>query len=633
MASIREQLTSVIAIVRLLITPLHLLLRLMFMTVAKGEPNSGRKVALCYVRQSFTRDADDMNSPERQRSNIEAVCVKYGWVPEWYEDVSGHKSGRHEKNRPQWLALKARIGDPDVIAVVANDMARLHRNCGRVGGLLDLLESNDVELVLAAPGREVDTTTLNGKMFLQFGAIIDEFYAEDISQRAKEGADYRKAHGKTIGMPPFGTIRDDEGFLTSSPEGAWLLKDGSFRAGTADQMPEDGLTWRGYYEVAEYILKLHSSGQHGLEKIAYILNDEGWPFRDRKGKPRLFKQDDVRRIIANAYEYGGKVGDKKAKDRSVHELGDPWAIDFDPLRAVFDVELLRRVIKTAQERALEKPKNGRKPTSYPYPLGGLLNCAHCGELMAQTGDMSVNPRLTGQSHKEDAKRTYKHQPGINCGCKRKSVRLPEVHDQIGQLLGLLQPKGEHQETLVALAEAMNHDLLEAEREQEAKRAKLLGTLKRQLDMLVARAEDGELTPDEYRAKRDELRARQHKLQAEKIATVAPRMATLRECVAAVSTMAAQWELAEPAEQQALAGALFEKIVYDLDERRIVDFEAKPWAAEFLGLRAVLLAQVHGEKQNSDPDDPSSAVPHRGLDDSRIQKLVDRVLREAFPHAA
>src|SRR5688572_12671511 len=86
-----------------------------------------RNIALCYVRLSFTREADEKNSPERQRANIQAVCDRNNWIPEWYEDVGGHKSGRQEKNRPQWLALKARIGDPDVIAVVANDLSRLHR--------------------------------------------------------------------------------------------------------------------------------------------------------------------------------------------------------------------------------------------------------------------------------------------------------------------------------------------------------------------------------------------------------------------------------------------------------------------------------------------------------------------------
>lgn len=37
-----------------------------------------RSTALCYIRQSVTRDPNDMNSPERQKANIQAVCDQYG---------------------------------------------------------------------------------------------------------------------------------------------------------------------------------------------------------------------------------------------------------------------------------------------------------------------------------------------------------------------------------------------------------------------------------------------------------------------------------------------------------------------------------------------------------------------------
>ncbi len=66
----------------------------------KKSTTKERKIALCYIRQSYTRDDDDTNSPDRQRDNIEAKCKEKGWIPEWYEDVGGHKSGRDVQNRP-----------------------------------------------------------------------------------------------------------------------------------------------------------------------------------------------------------------------------------------------------------------------------------------------------------------------------------------------------------------------------------------------------------------------------------------------------------------------------------------------------------------------------------------------------
>ena len=97
------------------------------MSARKHQLSVPRVVALCYIRQSYTRDASDTNSPERQRANIQTVCDRNGWLPEWYEDAEGHKSGREVKNRPGWLALRQRLGDPDVVALVANDLSRLHR--------------------------------------------------------------------------------------------------------------------------------------------------------------------------------------------------------------------------------------------------------------------------------------------------------------------------------------------------------------------------------------------------------------------------------------------------------------------------------------------------------------------------
>src|SRR5690554_4651953 len=221
------------------------------MSSKKGSKLTERKVALCYVRQSYTRDDDDRNSPERQRANIQGFVERKGWIAEWYEDVGGHKSARKEANRPEWLALKARLADPDVVALVANDLSRLHRKGWRVGDLVDYLEKRGLALVLAAPGREVDTSTAMGRLFIQFTAIIDEYYAEDISQRAKDSVSYRKARGISIGMPPFGTVRGKDGYLTASSEGAWLLSDGTFVTGTADEMPEDGALWRGFHQAAE----------------------------------------------------------------------------------------------------------------------------------------------------------------------------------------------------------------------------------------------------------------------------------------------------------------------------------------------------------------------------------------------
>ena len=150
-----------------------------------------RTVALCYVRRSLVKDPKDMVSPKIQRQNILRICEVNGWTPEWYEDTEGHRSGMYEKNRPGWLALKARLGDPDVAALIGNDLSRLHRKGWRIGDLLDFVEQHGIKLILADPSKQIDFSTPHGRMIAQLSAIFDEWYVVDVSIRRKANIAYR----------------------------------------------------------------------------------------------------------------------------------------------------------------------------------------------------------------------------------------------------------------------------------------------------------------------------------------------------------------------------------------------------------------------------------------------------------
>src|SRR5579859_4993832 len=292
---------------------------------SRPSTSSERRVALCYIRLSVAPriskaptkkekraqakfgkkqyralDLSEMlDSPERQRANIIAACEKRGLIPEFYEDVDGHRSGTTEKNRPGWLALKQRIGGPDVAAVVANDLSRLHRKSARMSDLLDLLDEYDIALILAAPGREVDTSTPMGQMFVMMAAMFDEFYAKDISIRAKDSVARRKEMGKAINLP-FGTQRSVDGYLEPAEDGAWLIPDGHHEPGYLnDAPPDDAALWRGYYDCAQRMLELYAENKYGSERLAYMLNLEGWAFRGRSDVPRPIDKEDVRRVLHN----------------------------------------------------------------------------------------------------------------------------------------------------------------------------------------------------------------------------------------------------------------------------------------------------------------------------------------------
>jgi|GEM_PF-1075927 len=64
-------------------------------------------------------------------------------------------------------------------------------------------------------------------------------YVSDISRRNKDSARYRRKQGKTSGRPPFGTARNDDGYLIRSKRGVWAMPDGSYKAGLEGEPPPD----------------------------------------------------------------------------------------------------------------------------------------------------------------------------------------------------------------------------------------------------------------------------------------------------------------------------------------------------------------------------------------------------------
>ncbi len=580
---------------------------------SKKSPTLQPTVALCYVRQSYTRDADDRNSPERQRNNIQVLCERNGWQTEWYEDAQGHKSGRHENNRPGWLALKNRLDDPDVVAVVANDLSRLHRKGWRVGDLVEHLDRKNISLVLAAPGREIDTKSPTGRLFIMFAAIIDEYYAEDISQRAKDSILYRKRQGKVVGLPPFGTTRNEAGYLIPSTEGAWWLHGGQFIAGEPYQRPSEGAIWRSYYDCALYMLTLFAQGDIGLEKISYRLNIEGWPFRDRNGQPRPVTREDIRRVVSNWPEYGGVVIGTRGKDRPAYENNDVNEIHFNIERAVFPVDLLRDVASVRQERSVRPVDQSLKREAVDYPLSVITYCAHCEARALAQNNPKLRTVLSGKTDDQRLRR-YVHKPGVKCGCSNRSVRCDLLEEDFGRLIKLLDIDPNSRDLLLELAIQTNdigdtNDIDVEEQKQEA-----IALCQRRIDATVTLYSEGRIDYSEYRRRIDQNEREMAHWQSRTTETEKAAL-ELALCIEAVKQLAMLWDISSDTDRKGMARNLFEYLIYDLDTRRIVAFRLKAWAERFLVVRAALYEADFEAENKTSPvvQGEGNDMPPRGFE--------------------
>ncbi len=551
-------------------------------------PRPNRKIALCYIRQSYTRDADDVNSPDRQRANIEAVCKTNGWQPEWYTDAEGHKSGRFETNRPGWLALKERIGDPDIVAVIANDFSRLHRKMARMSDLLDDCERFDVRLIQAAPGRDFDTSTPQGRMYAQFVSMYDENFANDMSFRQKDSIRHRKENGKVIGLAPFGAMRDAHGYLTRATAGAWQLPMGDFVAGERDAPPVPNAKWRSYARCAARILILYSWGGRGYEKVAARMNADGWPFCDRKGQPRPITDNDVRRVLSNWPEYGGAVTEKRGRDKQGKNRA-PYRytieeVVFQPAHIVFPLKLLIKVAQMRLARTVKRPDHGVIQKAHPYPLRDITFCAHCERRAIEQNNPKLRTSIHG--HKQGTVFRYRHKGGIPCGATNRSVPCQVYEDDFGRLLRLLtvNPEGLFlmQEWVIQTERAAAPD----EVDLETQKSEALALCQRKIDAAVFLFGEGRISREEYlhRLEKNEREIEHWQSRTNDTQKSALELAL---CVNLLDKMVAVWETGDDEDKQGLARSLFTEVIYNLDTRRIVDFKLKPWAERYMMLRASL----------------------------------------------
>ncbi len=575
-----------------------------------------RKVALCYIRLSQTRNASDLTSPERQRANIELACQKYGWIPEWYEDAKGHKSATKEHNRPAWLALKERLKDPDVVAIVVNEQSRAMRNAWRAIKLFEELPHYGIKLYLASIDRTIDISTPDGRMTAYFQAFMDDLYALDASRRALDSVSHRKRKGESIGIPPFGTIRDENGHLISTPYGAWFMPDGSFVAGKrGDEPSHPEALWRGYYDCAKLILETYAKNLHGYGWIAEELNHLGWAFRDRWNAPRLLKLDDVRRVTSAWREYAGLVLQGKARDRIAAKIENPTDILCDTGHAVFDLALLRQVAEIQEKRSIVVHPTGTKREAYIFPLSDLLYCAHCDVEAAKEENPKLRSRIIGHQ-KQTQRLRYRHSERRRCGCHNQSVLAEEIEADFSRLIDILQVQPTAIDLMAELAIQSRFGNLGSEDEATLEEQKTVAIAKhrRALKNNLTLFQDGEIEAEEYYRQKDhhERQIAHWEARTSDKQKIRLELTTTIEMVRRLKDF---WSITSGEDRKLLAHSLFDEIVYDLDRKRIVDFTIKSWAEPFLILRAALYPDEMSEEMknrfNSGSSNSSSNVSSGG----------------------
>ncbi len=356
-----------------------------------------RDRALVYVRKSLVRTGSDTVSPERQRAACLGEAERHGWLVEGsdvYTDAEGHQSGKTD-NRPGWQALRRRVArDGSIAAVIVESLSRSSRNVRSFLAFVDELKARDVALVSLK--ERFDTSSAIGHAMLGFIAIINQLESDLAAERMKGQIAYKQSRGRHWGYTPMGCQREAvTGALSPSAEGYQC----------------NGVA-RTYHESLRRCYELYAGGRYGFLSLSHKLNEDGYRFRGRDGRPRLWTRDNARKCVVMSRVYEGWV-----------KTGEGWVeANYQP---ILPVDLCRRVRQVWERRGREvsHPVPGNVADS-DYILTGILYCGGCGT------------RLKGERSSHDGARQYRHSGG-KAGCRMLPFGADYVEDQALALLGCL----------------------------------------------------------------------------------------------------------------------------------------------------------------------------------------------------
>jgi hypothetical protein len=160
---------------------------------------------------------------------------------------------------------------------------------------------------------------------------------------------------------------------------------------------------------------------------------------------------------------------------------------------------------------------------------------------------------------------------------------------------------------------------------EAEKRDAIALCKRRIEAAINLYGDGRISREEY-LRRVEQNEREITYWETRTSDSEKAALELTMCMDALDKLETLWDVGEPEDRQGMARSLFSYIIYNLDQRRIVDFRLKPWADRFLVLRAALYEDESGSnpaflRTTSGSEPQAEDVLPEGFWPVRISSLI------------
>ncbi len=489
-----------------------------------------KHVALAYVRVSRLDEEERARkiSPDMQRDKALALRELDGLDVEHFADLD--ISGKATENRPGYLAMMDRLGRGDVRYVVAYDQSRITRNVGDLQRFREAIARNGALFIEASTGRVLDPEDEDQELGSNVIGSVDQHYRRKLARRVRDALAAKVSRGELVGPVPAGYVRRRE-----------VLENGKIARTWVEPDPERAPT-------VQLLFREYATGRYSLKSIAREMNARGVPqprprhFRNNRTAAEIWTADVAKDLLTNP-RYVGRI---PTKDGRVIPGTYAALIDDDTWAACERVRLRQRPMGWNMGRLGKH----RWATS-PYLLSAVLRCRHCGSTM------SGETWQPDRAHREPRRRYTCYRRRTARACTAAYVPQELLEQQLIEILrSVCLPDG--------FVEAVDAAVAAYLREGQPRRRVSARALDDQLKRLKTLYELGDLTLDDYVARRDEIRAEKER------AASSPAKPDLLRQRDTLQTLVDDWQELTIEERKRLVSLVFEQIEADA-ERGITRF--------------------------------------------------------------
>ena len=465
------------------------------------DPNRPRKVGI-YARVSTQHEAQ-IHALKNQLQWYEEQQKKHpNWeVVDYYIDEG--ITGTQAKKRPNFLRMISDAKDGKIDLIVTREVSRFSRNTKETLEYIQNLEEIGVEIYFINQG--IWTFSDHGKQALYFLAYFAEKESQSTSDRVKAGQAMSRANKELYGN---GNILGYELVKRTGQSNTYAI------------VPEEA-------ETVKMIFDLYLEN-NGFTKIAYILTE-----KRRKNASGIIKwsAQNVRRVIQNA-TYTGRIGYNKSRssgfltqkrinnlDMSTFEYVEG---DFEPIITWEQWERAQEIreSKTTRTRNGKEVRIVGKPVSTDIWVQKMRCPCGCGfkkDKWYTYADGSHSYGYTCYKQLNEGSKKRREKAGLDSEgfCDTPMIAAWKMDCMAQEVVEQLWT--DKNESLQLAIELVKQFYKEADSGKQVNRNAIqnqIDRLKNRISGYVEMRADGDLTKEEYTAKRSQAEDEIAKLEAE-----------------------------------------------------------------------------------------------------------------------